>query len=244
MLLRFNLRFLVVFVFIIQSNIGFSQVLLLGIKAGIGSSDLFEYKDNKISTLPDSHRLASFTGGFILNLKIKEKWFLHSEIIFEDKGLRTRYGCTDSIPPYSICYKSVNHNYYIQFPQTIRFLIPIDQKLKGKLYFEAGLYFACYILTKSIDNVTIYGVDHKYVDVYDHASLFGNIETTHRYDWGATLGIGMLMNLGKGQIDFNLRCDQMILAFVKDDYGGFRRYYNVISLTIGYTIPVINKDNN
>jgi hypothetical protein len=61
---------------------------------------------------------------------------------------------------------------------------------------------------------------------------------------GATLGAGMLFNLRKGQLDINLRCDQMLQAFDKDPISGLSYYYNVISLTLGYSLPVMNKDNN
>jgi len=243
----FNLSLLVVLLFFIQSNTSYSQVLLLGLKAGLSSSDLFVYRNGKIVTLHESHRLADINGGLILNLKIKERWYLHSEIIFEDKGYRTKGSYLDTISlgseqnPKLVSKKFILHNYYIQFPQTIRFLIPIGGESKEKIYFEAGLYFAYYLLTEDIHINKYDGIDHKETGTFDLVSLSENSSTYHRFDWGATLGIGILFSVWKGQMDLNLRCDQMIQPFSKDNYTGSRDYYNVIDLTLGYSIFVKNK---
>jgi hypothetical protein len=45
----------------------------------------------------------------------------------------------------------------------------------------------------------------------------------------------------EGQLDLNLRMDQMLQPFM-DNY--VKTYFHVISLTLGYSLPVIKNDHN
>jgi hypothetical protein len=73
---------------ITQPDFCVSQVLMLGLKAGAGWSSGDYYKNGKMGPAPGDGRLMNFNGGLILNLKIRERWYLHSEILFEDKGIK------------------------------------------------------------------------------------------------------------------------------------------------------------
>jgi hypothetical protein len=72
---------------------------------------------------------------------------------------------------------------------------------------------------------------------YESSSLI----TFHRFNWGANAGIGLLFPIWKGQLDLNLKYDRMIQPFASQS-NSEKNYYDVIGITIGYTLPVLYKD--
>lgn len=225
------------------STVGMTQFLSLGIKGGVGFSENNVYYQGKNQHRDGLFRLANFNGGLMLNLKISERWYFHSEIIFEDKGNKN-IEHIDSLKvgnnSYPANQRERYHNYYIQFPQTIRFLIPLGRKEKYFIYIEAGGYFAYYIKTVGIVNYYYNGIKVTYKNNYDWADE--DPGTFHRFDWGATGGVGLLVPLWKGMLDLNFKYDRMLQPFFSSNVISSKNYYDVIGITLGYTLPVLYKD--
>ena len=130
------------------------QNINLGLKGGVSSSDLFLYKAGKVSTIADSRLLLNATGGITFNFQINEKWSIHSEILYQDKGQKS-VSLSDSEWVKGMYRKNVQdinliHNYYLDFPQTLRYQIPLSAKSHCIFYIEAGPYFAIYLSTRGI----------------------------------------------------------------------------------------------
>ncbi|MBC8486853.1 MAG: outer membrane beta-barrel protein [Bacteroidetes bacterium] len=222
---------------------------MLGIKTGVGLSNGDCYMNGKLVPSPGTTGiLTNFNGGVTLNLKIKERWFFHSEILFEDKGnRRVNHSFIlignnvngDSIPRTQVIR---NHMFYLHFPQTVRFLIPLDRKEKNSIYFEAGPYFACYLISKDVVITTDSYSRTRNSDFHDMTETIGAEEfSRQRLDWGITAGLGYVLKLWKGQLDFNIKFDHMLQPFAKDLYLGSKAYQYVIATTIGYDFPVLQK---
>ncbi|MFH1161057.1 MAG: outer membrane beta-barrel protein [bacterium] len=227
----------------------FPQFIMLGIKAGAGLSSGDYYMNGKLVPSPGtSGILTNFNGGITLNLKIKERWIFHSEILFEDKGVRRVNHSYilignnvngDTIPRTQIIR---NHMFYLHFPQTIRYLIPLDQKGRNSLYVEAGLYFACYLITKNVCITSYPYSTTRDIDFYDMtAGKWAEGNNLQRLDWGMTVGCGYLLKLWKGQLDFNLKFDHMLQPIARDQFLGSKAYQYVFAITIGYAFPVLQK---
>src|SRR5512138_3854741 len=171
-----------------RPSIAFTQNISLGIKGGIGFSDGDSYSNGKLYTYPWSNRmLLNFNGGIILNLKLRERWYLHSEVLFEDKGIWQKSYSDfvtdegDSLPQTQLFR---HHQFYLQFPQTIRFVIPLSHKENSSLYVEAGPYFACYLISKDVIITTTSLWEHKEVRYFDYTTE-GSGDDLKRFDWGA-----------------------------------------------------------
>jgi hypothetical protein len=228
------------------SYAGMSQFISLGVKGGVGFSEDNIYYEGKNQHIDGLRRLANFNGGLMLNLKISPKWYFHSEIIFEDKGNRVEEHI-DSLyrkPHYYAAeQKERFHNYYIHFPQTIRFLIPFSTKEKVSFYVEAGGYFAYYIKSKWINQYYYNNTIETYEQQNDWADQGGgNLVTFHHFDWGITGGLGFLTRIWRGMLDINLKYDRMIQPFGSSNINSEKNYYDVIGITVGYTFPVLYKD--
>ena len=219
------------------------QVVTLGIKGGTGTSFYSYYESGKYQKTPDLYPLTSFNGGLFLNLKISDHWCYHSEIIFEDKGNRSKY-FYDSIPVrklYNVTEKDWRHNYYIQFPQTIRYIIGISKKRGISIYFEAGGYFAYYISSKDVTFLLYDDTLEKSVHTYNNVDNNDKGIDTWRFDWGATIGTGILFPIWRGLLDVNFKYDHMIQPFIRIPELSIKAYYSVIGITIGYSLPVMKK---
>ena len=160
-------------------------------KIGTSTSWHSVYESGKRMDLEEIRSLTFINGGLTLNLKISDNWFFHSEIIFEDKGNRGVYHI-DSISYrkiYDATQKGWRHNYYLQFPQTIRYLLELSEKKRISLYFEAGGYFAYYISSKWVD--ILYYDDTSEKSVLNLNMIDENYQNIglemHRFDWGATI---------------------------------------------------------
>ncbi|MFH1298175.1 MAG: outer membrane beta-barrel protein [Bacteroidota bacterium] len=227
----------------------FPQFIMLGVKAGVGISSGDYYLNGKLASDPMlKGLLANFNGGITLNLKIKERWFFHSEILFEDKGGRmenhsdtlTGNILNNGSMPYDQVIR--NHLFYLHFPQTIRYLIPLDQNGRNSLYVEAGPYFACYLITKSVCITSYPYLTTTDIKFYDKtAGTWAGENNLQRLDWGMTVGCGYLLKLWKGQLDFNMKFDHMLQPSAKDPYLGSKYYQYVFAATIGYDFPVLQK---
>jgi hypothetical protein len=249
----YRIIFIVFCLLIIIPYSSTSQVLDLGIKAGVSSSFLDIMKNNKFTPMPsDMHWLEDFTGGVILNLEIGERWSFHSEILFVDKGAR-QISHSDSEgnvqgKKYGETQRVWTHNYFLQFPQTIRFAIPLNKKNLWSVYFELGGYFAFYLTSKRVlETTSLYSNDH-WIEYYDEISRDGTgIVTIHRFDWGGNAGLGLLINLWKGKLDFNIKYDHDIQPFTRiqgvlgNETYNDKNYWEVFAITVGYTLPVMTK---
>ncbi len=233
---------------LLRPGIVFTQNITLGVKGGVGFSDGDSYSNGKLYTHPLSNgMLLNFNGGMVLNLKLNNRWYLHSEVLFEDKGIWWRTYSKfvtvegDSIPQTQL-YR--HRDYYLQFPQTIRFLIPLSRKEKSSLYVEAGPYFACYLITKEVIVTTTPLWEIRDVRNYDFTTE-GAGDDLNRFDWGATVGIGFIQKLWKGQLDLNLKFDHMLSPVYTWSIPAapeVKEYKFVVALTAGYSLPVIQKD--
>ena len=252
-----NRIILIVFcLFIIIPYPANSQVLDLGIKAGMSSSFLDIMKNNKFIPMPsDMHWLEDFTGGLIINLKIGERWSFHSEILFVDKGTRqiSHDDSAENVQGKMYYNPSTErfwtHNYFLHFPQTVRLAIPLNKKNLWSVYFELGGYFALYLTSKRVwETTSLYSNNYQGVDYYDEVSEYSSgIVIVHRFDWGGTAGLGLLINLWKGKLDFNIKYDHDIQPFTRiqgvlgNETSSDKNYLEVFALTVGYTLPVITK---
>ena len=241
-------KFIIFFIIVLFSITGtcFSQVILLGIKAGAGFSNLVLHKNWKtLSGGGNDGRLINFNGGLTVNLKIADDWSLHSEILFEDKGYKSIYYYIDSLyqnhqNPRNVTEKHIAHNYYLHFPQTIRYQIPFGKRKRYSIYLEAGGYFAYYFGTKSIEIQIVDGIQQKSTGYMDITKLPAGTNC-HKFDWGATAGTGILIPLWQGQFDINIKYDHMLQPWDTNPVTDVKYYYNVLAITIGYAIPVMNR---
>ncbi|MGA3015417.1 MAG: outer membrane beta-barrel protein, partial [Bacteroidales bacterium] len=220
-------KIITILILISISSAGKSQFISLGAKGGAGFSMGNVYYEGKSERTDGFRRLANFNGGLMLNLKISTRWYYHSEVIFEDKG--NKYvEHIDSLPRnknyYAATLRERIHNYFIQFPQTIRFLISLSRKEKVLLYVEAGGYFAYYINSSTISHLFYDNTVESDVIKYDFGDKSDNLVTYHRFNWGATAGVGLLFPLWKGQLDLNLKYDRMIQPFVAQS-NSEKNYY-------------------
>jgi hypothetical protein len=218
------------------------QGVMIGLKAGVGFSELYYSKGWKVSSVKENDwRLINFAGGFTINLQIAEKWSFHSEILFEDKGDRFHY-YSDSDRVEGIWRKNVeeiivNHNYYLHFPQTIRYEIQLSKKGSDLFYLEGGPYFAFYLSSKEVNKYKFDGTEKKDISYYDLTGISTNVLSWNQFDWGAKVGMGILLIKKKGTFDFNISDEQMLKSFT-NVIDNTKSYFNVISITIGYSLPV------
>jgi len=222
-----------------------SQFFDLGLKGGIGFSHPDNFQNGKLVHQPNSYYLASFNGGIILNLKLNECWYFHSEIIFEDKGnkISNHHDTLSALNIDNATSKNQIHNYFIQFPQTVRFLIPLSKTFKINMYVEAGGYFAYYLTTHMVSRLFYNGKMDKTVTDLDWVNAVSdNLQTTHRFNWGATGGIGLLLPTWKGNWDLNFKYDYLLQPFITtSNPNKDKLYWEVIGITIGYSLPVSKK---
>jgi hypothetical protein len=237
-------KIITIFILTSISYVGMSQFISLGVKGGAGFSIGNIYYEGKSKRTDGLRRLANFNGGLMLNLKISTRWYYHSEAIFEDKGSKD-IEHIDSLPRnknyYAATLRERIHNYFIQFPQTIRFLIALSSNEKVLLYVEAGGYFAYYINSSTISHLFYDNTVETNIDKIDWADESSNLATFHRFNWGATVGVGFLFPIWKGQLDVNFKYDRMLQPFVSQS-NSEKNYYDVIGITLGYTLPVLYKD--
>jgi len=235
-----------------------AQTIDLGIKSGASMSYLDLMRNNKFVPMPSGeYRLFSYTGGITLNLKLSDRWSFHSEILFVDKGVRS-INHEDSLPDThgKMYYANWtqhywNHSYYLHFPQTIRYEFPLNKNNQWFMYFELGGYFACYLHSKSVIETTSILGDYRDVDNYDIIHDFESADnaatgpqtTIHRFDWGGTAGLGFIFNLWKGRFDLNIRYDHDIQPHASiSEPVKLASYSEVLSLTVAYSLPVLNKE--
>ena len=234
-----------------------AQTLDLGIKSGMSVSSLDLTRNNKFIPLPsDISPLFSYTGGITLNLKLSDRWSFHSEILFVDKGMR-QISHEDSLPDNNakwyyadLTTRRWDHQYYLHFPQTVRYEFPLDKNDQWSMYFELGGYFACYLHSRYVWETTspILG-NHKGVDKFDiiqdaENTATGPQTTIHRFDWGGTAGLGFIFTLWKGRFDLNIRYDHDIQPHAAStEPVKMASYLEVLSVTVGYSLPVLNKEN-
>ena len=226
-----------------------SQFIMLGLKTGVGLSGGDCYMNGKLFISPGtSGILTNFNGGITLNLKINERWIFHSEILVEDKANRRvnqsyisfSGNVNGDTNPHSQVIR--NHMFYLHFPQTIRFLIPLERKRRNSIYVEMGPYFACYLISKDVIITTTIYSRSRGVEYFDmtETSCAQKFSRT-RLDWGVTVGLGYLMRLWKGQLDSNIKLDHMLQPFTQVPAFGSRAYQYVFATTIGYALPVLQK---
>jgi hypothetical protein len=225
---------------------GIAQFLSLGLKGGVGLSKFHEYYSGKLNAQEAaySYRLANFNGGITANLKISEKWYFHSEIIFEDKGgkfLNKQDTIEVNYKQYVAFDSQRIHNYYLQFPQSIRYLIPLSKKDRIAVYIEAGGYFGYYFHSKSVEHLKYDDTVNKDVSNYYWGDNSGETITYHRFDWGVTGGVGLLTRVWKGVLDLNFKYDRMLQPYASAS-NSTKVYYDVFGITIGYSLPVLWKD--
>ena len=224
------IRLLLVTIMPFMAQTCLSQEINIGFKAGASFSDLFTARFNGISTMPDSYPLENLTGGFTLNIKLADNWSVHSELLYEDKGVKSHDKRDSTYVGYwakNYSTTSRDHNYFIHFPQTVRYSISFGKKKLNRVYFEGGPYFSYYLSSKyfskwEYDNTTREQTDQ---DNLDEAGL-------SRFDWGLKIGTGIWLPMKKGAIDINFADEQMLKAFaivVNKDY------YNVFSISVGYS---------
>ncbi|MEI7492957.1 MAG: porin family protein [Bacteroidota bacterium] len=234
--------FFLTFLISVMTTGGYSQFLSLGIKGGIGFSTLHTYDDGELRNVETKKRLANFNGGIMLDLKISERWYFHSEILFEDKGARY-IDYNDSIPAqhiYNVTTRQRIHNYYIDFPQTIRYLIPVSKKNKVFLYVEAGGYFGYYLGSRRFFYKAYNGKElERFTKNFYYDETSEQVITFHKFDWGVTGGIGCRFSVWKGQFDANFKYERMIQPWAS--YNSVKAFYDIIGFTIGYSLPVLNK---
>ncbi len=60
----------------------------------------------------------------------------------------------------------------------------------------------------------------------------------NRFNWGLKVGTGLLLNLKKGTFDFNIADEQMLESFPYDKAFNIKSLYNILSITVGYSLPV------
>jgi hypothetical protein len=218
------------------------QNINLGIKGGVSLSELILYKAGKVSTIPDSRLLINATGGITFNFQINEKWSIHSEILYQDRGQKT-VSLSDSEWVREMYRKNTRniflaHNYYLDFPQTLRYQIHLGVKSRSVFYVEAGPYFAIYLSTRNIQK-TIYDGNELTDKWYEDLAAIGTSAFSwRRFNWGLKVGTGLLLNLKKGTFDFNIADEQMLESFPYDKYYNIKSLYNVLSITVGYSLPI------
>jgi len=242
--MKYPICIILICIFTSVSSTSFCQMMSLGIKTGVGISMLSIFQSGKHQPNSDIHPLISPNGGLTLNVKISERWCFHSEIIFEDKGHRV-IEHVDSIPErkiYDATWKSGWHNYYLQFPQTIRYQVPVSKRNNISMYFELGGYFAYYIITREVARLYYNNSSEKSISYYNEVDNHDTFVVHHRFDWGATIGTGLLFPVWKGLMDINFKYDQMIQPFAYLELNSKKAYYSVVGITIGYSLPVLKKD--
>ena len=217
------------------------QNINLGFKGGVSLSELFMYKAGKVSTIADSRLLLNATGGITFNFQINEKWSIHSEILYEDKG-RKDVSLSDSEAVRGTYRTNVQiihlmHNYYLDFPQTLRYQIHLGAKSPGIFYVEAGPYFACYLSSRFIQKTKYDGTELTDITYENLTGLGTSILGWNRFDWGVKVGMGLLLNIKKGTLDFNIADEQMLESFTVE-IDNTKSLYNVLSITVGYSLPV------
>ena len=219
------------------------QNINLGFKGGVGFSSLYQSRGWEVSSMPDSRLLINATGGITFNFQINEKWSIHSEILYQDKG-RKSVSLSDSEWVKGMYRKNVQdinliHNYYLDFPQTLRYQIPLSAKSHCIFYIEAGPYFAIYLSTRGIQKTKYDGTELKDIS-YDDLAQGGSTSDFgyHRFNWGLKVGAGLLLNLKKGIFDLNIADEQMLESFPYDKIDNIKSLYNVLSITVGYSLPI------
>jgi hypothetical protein len=234
-----------------------AQTIDLGMKSGVSMSYRDIMKDNKFVPMPSgSYRLFSYTEGIMLNLKLSERWSFHSEILFVDKGVRDINHQDSLMDKQGKFYYADwteyewNHYYYLHFPQTVRYEIPLNKNDKWSVYFELGGYFACYLQSKEVWKTTwLYGNDSGvkyYNEIHDventNNAASGPQITIHSFDWGGTAGLGVLINFRQGKLDLNTRYDHDIQPHISCSVPVKTRVYlEMFSMTVGYSLPVLNR---
>ena len=218
------------------------QNINLGLKGGVGLSALYQARGWKVSSMPDSRLLINATGGITFNFQINEKWSIHSEILYQDKG-RKDVSLSDSEWVRGMYRKNVQdmhamHNYYLDFPQTLRYQIPLSAKSQSIFYVEAGPYFAIYLSTREIQKTKYDGIELTDITYEDVAQLVTSDFGFNRFNWGLKVGTGLLLNLKKGTFDFNVADEQMLESFPYDKGYNIKSLYNVLSITVGYSLPI------
>ena len=233
-------------ILILVSFVSFGQLITLGMKIGTSISMYSAYESGKSMDIEGIRSLSFITGGLTLNLKISDSWCFHSEVIFEDKGNRniTHFDSISNRKIYDATQTGWRHNYFLQFPQTIRYSLKLSKKNRVSIYFEAGGYFAYYISTKYVTYLLYDETSEKTVTNSDIVDINVQGIVIYRFDWGATVGTGLLIPLWKGFLDLNFKYDHMIQPFIIDNLDGTKSYYSVFGVTIGYSLPVMKKYYN
>jgi len=218
------------------------QNINLGFKGGVGFSSLYQSRGWEVSSMPDSRLLINATGGITFNFQINEKWSIHSEILYQDKG-RKSVSLSDSEWVKGMYRKNVQdinliHNYYLDFPQTLRYQIPLSAKSHCIFYIEAGPYFAIYLSTRGIQKTKYDGKELTDTWYEDYAVIGTSGFGWRRFNWGLKVGTGLLLNLKKGTFDFNIADEQMLESFTVGQIDDIKSLYNVLSISVGYSLPI------
>jgi hypothetical protein len=240
---KFLLTIAAFYVLLYLTNPCAGQTINIGLKAGVGLSELYQSKGWEVSSMPDNRLLINVTGGITFNFQINERWSIHSEILYQDKGQKS-VSLSDSEWVKGMYRRNVQdiylmHNYFLDFPQTIRFHIPLSAKSPCIFYVEAGPYFAYYLTTRYIqktkyDGTELTDIGYDDLALGERSSDFG----FNRFNWGLKVGTGLLLNLKKGTFDFNIADEQMLESFPYDKSFNIKSLYNVLSITVGYSLPV------
>jgi hypothetical protein len=190
--------------------------------------------------------LVSPTAGFYIRIKLHENWYFESDVMIENKGNRYRRTyMTDSSLVNNTWQTNVEeinltNRYFIHFPQKIQFSIPLDKKRKHFFFFEAGPYFA-YLLAQK----TVFILNNEKNNLDSPEDLD---ELIRCFDWGGIVGTGYLFKLWKGELEINITYNHSLQSFLTPDNplktSDTKAFYNVLAVTIGYSLPVINKSNN
>lgn len=225
----------------------FAQFITFGLKGGVALSKELEFTDGKLrKPQPLEKCLLSFNGGITLNFLLKDKWILHSEILFENKGGKSESTYLDFSQDSTIKENHrKNRMFYLQFPQTIRYFILLDKNEKSKLYFELGIFFACYLLSKDVINTTTSDgeSEQRAVEFYDVTQTDGAAQYSRtRMSWGITGGCGFTRQIWHGIADMNFKIDQALIPVFQDHISNQKSYHVVIAVTLGYSLPVLQKD--
>jgi hypothetical protein len=202
----------------------------IGVQGGASASFIsFKVKDY-LNGIEDEEFLANHTGspiiapigGFMVNVYYDKRFSFQSEILFENKE-----------PGLS------GHQYFIHFPEMIRYNIPVKPKSDKSFFFETGPYFS-YCFSKenpydgnSVGNYTFPPNQTYYIS---------------KTDIGIGAGIGYKQQWGIGQIDFCLKFEHSVFGQIttleqmnlenQEVEQVARLRHKILSLTVSYSLPV------
>jgi len=151
-------------------------------------------------------------GGLMVNVYYDKRFSLQSEILFENEG----YGGLMEGHPFG----------YIQFPEMIRYNIPVKAKSDKSIFIEAGPYFS-YCCHYS-----------------DFTFLFPTgSNNLSRTDIGVAAGIGYKQLWGKGQVEFCVKFEHNLIgqnttSSYNEEEATYTSFYKILSLTVSYSLQV------